>query len=100
MNPFPELSRDDLKNLLRLMAQLPAASERSPHRPALTKIFIHDYSLIFRWRQSRSIRFDKTFWSKIEDQVAVWLGDVCDDRRLNKLLVPRAEDAILHRLRI
>ena len=51
-------------------------------------------------QESGGIRFDKTFWSKIESKVAVWLADVCGDRHLNKLLVPRAEDAILHRLRI
>jgi hypothetical protein len=45
-------------------------------------------------QKSGGIRFDKTFWPKIENQVAVWLADVCGDRRLNKLLVPRVEDAI------
>jgi hypothetical protein len=46
------------------------------------------------------VRLDnKSLWSRTENRVDVWLTDICADRHLRKDLVPRAKDAILHRLR-
>jgi hypothetical protein len=53
-------------------------------------------------QKSGGIRFDKTFWPKIENQVAVWLADVCGDRRLEQASgsASGGRNQILHRLKI
>jgi hypothetical protein len=49
---------------------------------------------------SGAIRFDnKSLWSRIENRVDVWFADVCADRKQNENLIPRAKEAVLHRMR-
>ena len=46
------------------------------------------------------IRFDqKTLWAKIEYRVDTWITGTCADKYLNRALVGRAKEAILHRVR-
>lgn len=50
--------------------------------------------------QAGGIRFDNSLWSKIENRVSVWFGEVCADRNQNENLLRRSKEAILHRMRI
>ena len=46
------------------------------------------------------IRFDqKTLWAKIEYRVDTWITGTCADKYLNRALLGRAKEAILHRVR-
>jgi hypothetical protein len=50
--------------------------------------------------QSGGIKFDhKGLWSQLEEKVDIWFVDACVDRRVNPDVVPRAREAVLHRLR-
>ena len=40
-----------------------------------------------------------SLWSKIQDQVDLWITETCSWKHLNQSQVPRAKEAILHRLR-
>src|SRR5260370_2696250 len=45
------------------------------------------------------IRFDDSLWSKIENRVGLWFGEVCADRNQNENLIRRSKEAILHRMK-
>ena len=46
------------------------------------------------------IRFDdQSLWSKIETTVDAWIAGACADKHVNRELVRRAKEAILHRVR-
>jgi hypothetical protein len=46
------------------------------------------------------INFDRLgMWSKIQNRIDIWLGEACIWRHLNPNQVPRAREAILHRLK-
>jgi len=50
--------------------------------------------------QPGGIKFDnKSLWSKIEEKLDIWFVDACVDHRVNPDVVPRAKEAVLHRLR-
>jgi hypothetical protein len=47
------------------------------------------------------IRFDNaSLWSRIENRVGVWFGEVCVERNQTENLLRRSKEAILHRMRI
>ena len=51
-------------------------------------------------QQGGGIRFEqKTLWAKIENRVDTWIAGACADKYLNRELVGRAKEAILHRVR-
>ena len=50
--------------------------------------------------QAGGIRFDTaSLWSKIENRVGLWFGEVCADRNQNENLIRRSKEAILHRMK-
>lgn len=47
------------------------------------------------------IRFDhQDLCSRLENAVEAWIAQACDDKHLNREWVTRAEEAILHRVRM
>jgi hypothetical protein len=46
------------------------------------------------------ITFDRlSLWSRIQDRVDPWITETCSWKHLNQSQVPRAKEAILHRLK-
>jgi hypothetical protein len=46
------------------------------------------------------ITFDRlNLWSRIQDRVDLWITETCSWKHLNQNQVPRAKEAILHRLK-
>jgi hypothetical protein len=46
------------------------------------------------------ITFDRlSLWSRIQDRVDLWITETCSWKHLNQSQVPRAREAILHRLK-
>jgi hypothetical protein len=51
-------------------------------------------------QQAGVINFDRLgMWSKIQSRIDLWLGEACLWRHLNPKQVPRAREAIWHRVR-
>jgi hypothetical protein len=51
-------------------------------------------------QKAGGIRFDdQSLWSRIKSTVDAWLANACADKHVNKELVRRANEAILHRVR-
>jgi hypothetical protein len=51
-------------------------------------------------QKSGVINFDRLgLWSKIQSQIDLWLGEACLWRHLNPSQVPRAREAIWHRVK-
>jgi hypothetical protein len=51
-------------------------------------------------RKPDVITFDRlSLWSRIQDRVDLWITETCSWKHLNQSQVPRAREAILHRLK-
>jgi hypothetical protein len=51
-------------------------------------------------QQGGGIRFEqRALWAKIANRVDTWIAGTCADKHLNRELVGRAKEAILHRAR-
>jgi len=51
-------------------------------------------------QKAGGIRFDdQSLWSKIKSTVDAWIANACADKHVNRELVRRANEAILHRVR-
>ena len=51
-------------------------------------------------QKAGGIRFDdQSLWSRIKSTVDAWIANACADKHVNRVLVRRANEAILHRVR-
>jgi hypothetical protein len=51
-------------------------------------------------QKAGGIRFDnQSIWSRIKSTVDAWIANACADKHVNRELVRRADEAILHRVR-
>jgi hypothetical protein len=51
-------------------------------------------------QKAGGIRFDdQSLWSRIKSTVDAWIANACADKHVNRELVRRAKEAILHRVR-
>jgi hypothetical protein len=51
-------------------------------------------------QKAGGIRFDdQSLWSRIKSTVDAWIANACADKHVNRELVRRTKEAILHRMR-